>query len=567
MNVGGALKRTGIAAGVTAGIGGAVYAGQRALAARLRHQADPDAADPLIPSFDEAIRIDCHDAGSLYVITRGDGPPVLFAHGVTLSSRVWAKQFHSFPEAGFRAIAFDGRGHGESTVGESGHSIDNLAEDVRSVVEHLDLRDAILVGHSMGGMAVQAFVTGHPEVALDRVAGIVLMSTAARAVTSDARRLRGGLERMTSAVPNVGAIMRQRNFGLLVARMGFGDSPHPSHVEVTRQMLAECSRETLRDASRAMLSLDLTPRLPSITLPTLVLVGTADMLTPPRDARQIASLIPNADLVEFTGAGHMLMYERATEVDQLVIDFARMLPRDPDPERSRGGAVITDVPGVHVGHWTGDATGVTVVVFPPGTVASCEIRGGAPATRETALLEPHRTVEHVDAIVLSGGSAFGLAAADGVMRALAEAGRGFMTRGGPVPLVPAAAIFDLATSGGVTPGPEEGRAALAAALREPVPRSGTEPVPRSGTEPVPRSGTEPVPRSGTEPVPRSGTEPVPVRHGAGSGARDRARGRGSWRHDRQMARRRVCGARGPRLGERTRWRCRGRRAGRRERRR
>lgn len=323
MNVGGALKRTGIAAGVTAGIGGAVYAGQRALAARLRHREDPDADDPLIPRFDEAIRIDCHDAGSLYVITRGDGPPVLFAHGVTLSSRVFAKQFDSFPEAGFRAIAFDGRGHGESTVGESGHSIDNLAEDVRSVLEHLDLRDAILVGHSMGGMAVQAFAIGHPDIARARVAGLVLMSTAARTVTSDARRLRGGLERMTSAVPNVGAIMRQRNFGLLVARMGFGDSPHPSHVEATRQMLAECSRETLRDASRAMLSLDLTEGLPSITLPTLVLVGTADVLTPPRDARQIASLIPHADLVEFTGAGHMLMYERAAEVDQIVIDFAR----------------------------------------------------------------------------------------------------------------------------------------------------------------------------------------------------------------------------------------------------
>jgi L-aminopeptidase/D-esterase-like protein len=129
--------------------------------------------------------------------------------------------------------------------------------------------------------------------------------------------------------------------------------------------------------------------------------------------------------------------------------------------------VITDVPGVRVGNWTGQATGVTVVVFPPDTVASCEIRGGAPATRETALLEPGRTVQHVDAIVLSGGSAFGLAAADGVMRALAERGRGFPTRAGPVPLVPAAAIFDLVSSGGVLPGPEEGRAALASALREP----------------------------------------------------------------------------------------------------
>ena len=92
--------------------------------------------------------------------------------------------------------------------------------------------------------------------------------------------------------------------------------------------------------------------------------------------------------------------------------------------------MITDVPGVEVGHWTGRGTGVTVVVVPPGTTASCEVRGGAPASRETALLEPGRIVEHVDAIVLSGGSAFGLATADGVMRALAERGRGYPTRGG-----------------------------------------------------------------------------------------------------------------------------------------
>jgi L-aminopeptidase/D-esterase-like protein len=109
-----------------------------------------------------------------------------------------------------------------------------------------------------------------------------------------------------------------------------------------------------------------------------------------------------------------------------------------------------------------------VVVFPPETVGSVEIRGGAPATRETAVLDPLSTVEHVDAVVLSGGSAFGLAAADGVMRALAEQGRGFVTHGGPVPIVPAAAIFDLVASGGVAPGPEEGRMALAAAQAGPA---------------------------------------------------------------------------------------------------
>lgn len=121
------------------------------------------------------------------------------------------------------------------------------------------------------------------------------------------------------------------------------------------------------------------------------------------------------------------------------------------------------VPGVTVGHWTGAGTGVTVVLCPSGTVGSGEVRGGAPATRETALLEPGRSVEHVDAVVFTGGSAFGLAAADGVMDWLAEHGRGFPTRGGAVPIVPAAAVFDLLSGDGVRPGPDEGRAAVQAA--------------------------------------------------------------------------------------------------------
>jgi L-aminopeptidase/D-esterase-like protein len=125
--------------------------------------------------------------------------------------------------------------------------------------------------------------------------------------------------------------------------------------------------------------------------------------------------------------------------------------------------LITAVPGIRVGHWTGSDTGVTVVWAPSGTVGSGEVRGGAPATRETALLDPARLVERVDAVVLSGGSAFGLAAADGVMRFLAERGQGFPTSGGPVPIVVAAALFDLPVAR--TPGPEEGWAAAVDAAR------------------------------------------------------------------------------------------------------
>ncbi len=125
------------------------------------------------------------------------------------------------------------------------------------------------------------------------------------------------------------------------------------------------------------------------------------------------------------------------------------------------------VPAFRVGHWTGAGTGVTVVLCPPGTVGSGEVRGGAPATRELALLGPGRTVEQVDAVVLSGGSAFGLATADGVMQWLVEHDRGVETRGGRVPIVPAAAIYDLVAAGGERPGPAEGRAAVEAAHAAP----------------------------------------------------------------------------------------------------
>ncbi|MFI7601472.1 P1 family peptidase [Actinoplanes sp. NPDC049681] len=114
----------------------------------------------------------------------------------------------------------------------------------------------------------------------------------------------------------------------------------------------------------------------------------------------------------------------------------------------------------YAGNWTGAGTGVTVILPPPGTVASGEVRGGAPATREFALLEPTRLVDRVDAVVLSGGSAFGLAAADGVMGLLRERGDGFPTPAGPVPIVIGMSIFD----GSVRTGPPDAAAGRAAAL-------------------------------------------------------------------------------------------------------
>lgn len=134
---------------------------------------------------------------------------------------------------------------------------------------------------------------------------------------------------------------------------------------------------------------------------------------------------------------------------------------------------LTDIEGVRVGHAQDErvASGVTAVVFDRPAVASVSILGGAPGGRDTALLEPEMTVETVDALMLSGGSAFGLDAAGGAMSALLAMGRGFPVGNMRVPIVPQAIVFDLLNGGDKSWGPrppywEMGRAAVMSAMRE-----------------------------------------------------------------------------------------------------
>ncbi len=132
---------------------------------------------------------------------------------------------------------------------------------------------------------------------------------------------------------------------------------------------------------------------------------------------------------------------------------------------------ITDVPGLMVGHWTDRraATGCTVVLCERGAVGGVDVRGAAPGTRETDLMRPVNLVQKVHAIVLTGGSAFGLDSAGGVMRYLESRGKGFPVRNWRVPIVGAAVLMDLNTGdGSVRPGPEEGYAACRAANAEGV---------------------------------------------------------------------------------------------------
>jgi L-aminopeptidase/D-esterase-like protein len=134
---------------------------------------------------------------------------------------------------------------------------------------------------------------------------------------------------------------------------------------------------------------------------------------------------------------------------------------------------ITDVPGIKVGHFTLKTrpTGCTVILCEAGAVAGVDVRGSAPGTRETDLLNPINTVQEVQAIMLSGGSAYGLDTASGAMRYLEEMGKGFKIGAGVVPIVPAAILMDLGVGDfKIRPNAESGYQACVAANRDPVPQ-------------------------------------------------------------------------------------------------
>ena len=323
-----AWKRAALVVGTAGAVAGAGLAAERAAARRLRGREDPDAGREIVAEYDHSYRLASHDGGELFVVDRGAGPVILLSHGVTLSVRTWAKQLSGLAAAGYRVVAFDHRGHGESTVGDAGHTVENLGADVRSVLEGLDLHDVVLVGHSMGGVAAQSFCIHHPQIAQDRLAGIVLLSSLTRSILAGSPRLASASTWVADRLPDGAAALRAHDFGFVLARLGFGRDPAPSHVEATRQMMLDNSSATRREAVAALAGLDLSRDIGAIDLPTLIICGTADLITPLAESRRIARRIPGAQLEVVDGGGHMLMFERAAVVNALIADFARKVQHD-----------------------------------------------------------------------------------------------------------------------------------------------------------------------------------------------------------------------------------------------
>jgi 3-oxoadipate enol-lactonase len=247
----------------------------------------------------------------------GHGHPVVFVHAFPLSRAMWDPQVHALADQ-WRPLSVDLRGHGESDAPLWRYTLDQFADDLRGLLDHLSLASAVFVGLSMGGYTLFAFYRKYPQY----VKAMVLADTRAQADTEEARANRYQLAQVAyrqgpSAVADA---MMPKLFASPTLQ------GRPDLVERVRKIIEANQVSGIAGDLMAMAERsDSRELLGRITVPTLVMVGEQDAATPPSDARLIANGIRNSKLVVIPGAGHLANLEAPDAFNRALTDFLETL--------------------------------------------------------------------------------------------------------------------------------------------------------------------------------------------------------------------------------------------------
>jgi len=335
-----ALRKAALATGAGLAVGAAAVAAEKYAVRRARSRPDPARSEALAERPGQERRVASFDGTELAVHAVGpkDAPTLVFLHGFSLDLTAWHYQWKHFSET-YRCVLYDQRGHGRSAAAAGGdHSIEAMGRDLKAVLDALDVPGpVVLIGHSMGGMAVLAFAAEFPEEMRGRVAGVVLANTAAAELLKGmvsavgARTgavLLAALRRLGSDPVRVHrirarAFAKQADVAFLIAMLtNFGPKAPPSVVDHVVALAAATPVEVWTDGLRSLLEMDLSHALQHVTAPSLVLVGDRDRLTPPASALAIKRRLPDARMVVLQGAGHCMMLERSEQWNRVVEEFA-----------------------------------------------------------------------------------------------------------------------------------------------------------------------------------------------------------------------------------------------------
>ncbi len=324
---------------VTAGVAAGAVAGGvlgRAVLSR-RRRPDPEAHEPLaqLPP-DDLGPVVSFDGTELAVRAAGDPsrPAIVFVHGFSLDLTTWHYQWKELSER-YRCVLFDQRSHGRSGKGVNGdHSPAAMGHDLAAVLAAaVPDGPVVLVGHSMGGMAILAMAESRPELFGPRVAGVVLVGVAASdllrgAMGSVTELLRLRLGSLTAAARRVDRLRRAvlaspTDLGHLVARITqFGPDASPHLVSYVVGLAARAPSEVWTDGLAGLMDMDLRHALRHVTVPALVVVGEHDRVTPPGAAVALVGELPDGRLEVLEGAGHIAMLERHEAFNERLAAFA-----------------------------------------------------------------------------------------------------------------------------------------------------------------------------------------------------------------------------------------------------
>ena len=248
---------------------------------------------------------------------RGTGPPIVFLHAFPLNRSMWAPQVATLSHR-FRTISIDVRGLGESDAPYWRYSLEQYARDVKEVLGHLRIEKALFVGLSMGGYLEFALYRLCPEMML----GLVLADTRAEADKPEQVKWRFGLAQRTAATGSAAVI--EEMLPKLLAPQRYDRDP-----DLVAQVKAMLSAAPVPGIIGALMAIaerpDSTDLLPIIAIPTLVVVGADDVLTPKADAERLAKGIGGAELVIIPDAGHLSNLEQPDRFTAAVEGFARRI--------------------------------------------------------------------------------------------------------------------------------------------------------------------------------------------------------------------------------------------------
>ncbi len=284
--------------------------------------------------------IESSDQTSLFVTEWGSGPPVVFTHAWGLRSDQWDYQIPALADAGLRCVLYDRRGHGRSDRPASGYDFDTLADDLAAVIDHFDLRDVTLIGHSLGTRELVRYLTRHGD---DRITRIVLVAPTTPQLRRSAENPDGWDPAMLDAnYAAVAANVPQWCASFEAAGPYFGSSPgsSPGLVDWTIRMIVDTPLRVLLKTLQLNTNVNMAGELQKIQVPTLVLHGDQDASAPIQlTGRKTADLLSNAALRVYPGAGHGLYASDHQAVNADILRFILGTPDGPagrDPGGDRG---------------------------------------------------------------------------------------------------------------------------------------------------------------------------------------------------------------------------------------